>query len=143
MGNIGHSTDSIRETCEWIWNGAIGTVREVHAWVGTSRWNKELVGRPAETPPIPAGLNWDLWLGSRSERPYHPAYVPVAWRDFWAFGCGTLGDFGCHDLDAACWALDLHAPASVEARPAGPMDGNIAPYGDLLLSIRARGDQPL
>jgi predicted dehydrogenase len=143
MGNIGHSTDSIRETCEWIWNGAIGTVREVHAWVGTSRWNKQLVGRPTETPPIPAGLNWDLWLGPRAERPYHPAYVPVAWRDFWAFGCGTLGDFGCHDLDAACWALDLQAPTTIEARPAGPMDADIAPYGEICYyHFGARGNQP-
>jgi hypothetical protein len=46
MGNIGHSTKGIRATCEWIWDGAIGTVKEVHAWVGTSRWNKTLLGRP-------------------------------------------------------------------------------------------------
>src|ERR1044071_6190351 len=46
MGNQGHSSDGIRETCEWIWDGAIGVVREVHAWVGTSRWNSTLTGRP-------------------------------------------------------------------------------------------------
>jgi len=106
MGNQGHSRDGIRQTCEWIWAGAIGPVREVHAWVGATRWNKTLTGRPEETPPVPAGVNWDLWLGPRDERPYHPAYTPVTWRDFWAFGSGALGDFGCHDLDAACWALD-------------------------------------
>jgi predicted dehydrogenase len=107
MGNQGHSSVGIRETVEWLQSGAIGPVREVHAWVGSGRWNPTLTGRPKENPPVPAGLNWDLWLGPRSSRPYSPAYFPVAWRDFWAFGSSNLGDFGCHDMDAACWALDL------------------------------------
>jgi predicted dehydrogenase len=131
MGNQGHSTDGIRQTCEWIWAGAIGPVREVHAWVGAGRWNPALTGRPTDTPPVPNGLNWDLWLGPREPRPFHPAYFPVAWRDFWAFGCSNLGDFGCHDLDAACWALDLHTPTRVEARAAGPMDADIGPHGSI------------
>jgi predicted dehydrogenase len=143
MGNQGHSSTGIRETCELIWAGAIGTVREVRAWVGAKRWNPTLTGRPKETPPVPAGLNWDLWLGPRAERPYHPAYVPVAWRDFWAFGSSNLGDFGCHDLDAACWALDLHAPQSVEAHPAGPTDAEIGPHGSVVYyHFGPRGDKP-
>jgi predicted dehydrogenase len=64
-------------------------------------------------------------------RLYHPAYAPVAWRDFWTFGCGALGDFGCHDLDSATWAFDLPAPESVEIRPAGYADAEIAPYGEI------------
>jgi len=143
MGNQGHSNVGIRMTCEWIWDGAIGPVREVHAWVSANRWNKELTGRPADTPPVPAGFNWDLWLGPRELRPYHPAYTPVTWRDFWAFGSGGLGDFGCHDLDAACWALDLAAPLTVEARPAGQMNDEIAPHGEICYyHFGPRGDQP-
>lgn len=64
MGNQGHSNEGIRQTCEWIWDGVIGPVHEVHVWVAAHRWNKELVGRPTETPPVPAGINWDLWLGN-------------------------------------------------------------------------------
>jgi predicted dehydrogenase len=143
MGNQGHSTDGIRETCEWIWSGAIGAVREVHAWVDAKRWNPTLTGRPSDQPPVPAGLNWDLWLGPREPRPYHPAYFPVAWRDFWQFGCSYLGDFGCHDLDAACWALDLKTPTSVEARPAGPTDAEMAPHGSIAYyHFGPRGEQP-
>lgn len=129
MGNQGHSNDGIRETCEWVWSGALGPVREVHAWVGAGRWNPTLTGKPTDTQEVPAGLNWDLWLGPREARPFNSAYFPVAWRDFWAFGCSNLGDFGCHDLDAACWALDLHAPQSVEASPAGRTDKDIGPHG--------------
>ncbi len=143
MGNMGHSRVGIRLTCEWLWDGVIGNVREVHAWVGANRWNKQLMGRPTDTPPIPPGINWDLWLGPREPRPYHPAYVPVKWRDFWAFGCGCMGDFGCHDMDAACWALDLKAPISVEARAAGYMDAEIQPHGSLMYyEFGPRGKQP-
>jgi predicted dehydrogenase len=132
MGNIGHSREGIRQTCEWIWDGAIGTVREVHAWVGAARWNPELKGFPSETPPIPANSNWDLWIGPREPRPYHPALAPVSWRDFWAFGSGGLGDFGCHDMDSALWALDLEMPLISEARPAGQMNQDIAPHGEIV-----------
>ncbi len=69
MGNPGHSRDGIRQTCEWIWAGAIGAVREVHSWVPTNRWNPELTGLPQDQPPVPAGLNWDLWIGPRNRGP--------------------------------------------------------------------------
>jgi predicted dehydrogenase len=143
MGNQGHSSDGTRETCELIWAGAIGQVREVHAWVGAKRWNPELTTRPAETVPVPAGLNWDLWLGPREPRPYHPAYFPVAWRDFWAFGSSGLGDFGCHDLDSSCWALDLKDPLTIEARASGPTDAEIGPHGCIVYyEFGPRGDKP-
>jgi hypothetical protein len=103
----------------------------VHAWVNAGRWNKTLTGRSTDTSPVPAGINWDLWLGPRQPRPYHPAYTPVTWRDFWQFGTGARGDFGCHHVDAAFWALDLQEPLCVEARPAGNMDDEIAPHGEM------------
>lgn len=131
MGNSGHSEDGIRQTCEWLWAGAIGTVREVHAWVPTRRWNPELTELPQDQPPVPAGLNWDLWLGPREPRPWHPAYAPVTWRDFWAFGTGSFGDFGCHNMDAPFWALDLGAPESVEAFGVGTPCPEIQPHGCL------------
>lgn len=143
MGNQGHSTDTIRETVELIQGGAIGPVREVHAWVANGRWNPSLVGRPSDTPLVPAGLNWDLWLGPREARPFHPTYFPVGWRDFWAFGGSVIADFGCHDLDSSCWAFDLAAPASVEFHPAGHMDGEIVPHGCLgEYRFESRGKQP-
>ncbi|HOX03068.1 MAG TPA: Gfo/Idh/MocA family oxidoreductase [Candidatus Paceibacterota bacterium] len=143
MGNIGHSSEGMRQTCEWIWAGAIGAVREVHAWVGATRWNRTLLGVPTDTPPVPAGLNWDLWLGPREPRPYHPAYAPVKWRDFWAFGGGAIGDFVCHDLDAACWALDLRDPLWIEAHPGSQMDAEISPHSEMVYwQFGARGSRP-
>ena len=131
MGNLGHAWDGMRDTCEWLWDGAIGPVREVHAWVGAARWHKGMTATPTDTPPVPADLNWDLWLGPRPVRPYHPAYVPVRWRDFWTFGLGAIGDFVCHDLDVACWALGLQDPLSVEAFAVGQTAPELTPHGEI------------
>ncbi len=113
MGNQGHSGEGIRQTCEWIWDGAIGTIREVHAWTGAGGWAQD--GRPSETPPVPEGLDWDLWLGPAHYRPYHPVYAPFNWRGWWSFGTAAIGDMACHNLDPAFWALHLGHPVSVEA----------------------------
>jgi len=143
LGNQGHSTVGMRETVEHIRAGTIGAVREIHAWVGTKRWNPGLVTKPAEAQAVPAGMNWDLWLGPRQRRDFHAAYHPVAWRDFWAFGGSSMGDFGCHDLDAATWACELPLPTRVEALAVGPMDGEIAPHGSTIFyDFPARGGQP-
>ena len=114
MGNQGHAAESIRLLCEWIWDGAIGEVREVHAWTPHPVWPQG-IGRPPETPPIPEYLNWDLWLGPARERPYHPAYAPLLWHYWWDFGGGRLGNFGCHTLDTAAWALNLEHPTLIES----------------------------
>ncbi len=117
MGNQGHSGEGIRLICEWIWDGAIGPVREVHVWTNRPGDTWALGGRerPKETPPVPPTLNWDLWLGPASYRPYNPAYLPFVWRGWWDFGTGALGDMGCHNMDPAFWALKLGHPISVEA----------------------------
>lgn len=120
MGNQGHSSDSIRRLCEWVADDAIGAIREVYAWsdrpVGGHPWSDfPLMARPEETPPVPEGLDWDLWLGPAQERPYHPIYHPLKWRGFVDFGTGALGDMGCHILDPAFWALKLGHPDSVQA----------------------------
>jgi predicted dehydrogenase len=143
LGNQGHSGDHIRTTCEIIWSGAIGDVREVHAWTGASRWNKKyLGGKPAEEP-VPKGANWDMWLGPREARPYSSAYNPVSWRDYWDFGTAPIGDFFCHNFDPACWALDLKQPESIEASAAGGVDAYIAPVAGLYTyQFGARGKMP-
>ena len=116
MGNQGQAGEQARLICETIWSGAIGKVREVHA--GSNRYppiSPRGVRRPTETPAVPAGLDWDLWLGPAPERPYHPTYHPFSWRGWWDFGTGVLGDIGCHQLSPIFKALRLGHPAWVEA----------------------------
>ncbi len=116
MGNQGHASEGSRLTNEWIQAGVIGEVREVHTWSDRAgRLWKQGIGRPTDTPPIPATLDWDLWLGPIKERPYHSAYTPFGWRGWWDFGTGAIGDMGCHIIDHPVWALELGAPTSVEA----------------------------
>jgi len=114
MGNQGHSSEEVRLVCEWIQDGAIGDVREVHCWTNRPVWPQG-IGRPTETPPVPGTLDWDLWIGPAPMRPYNPAYLPFNWRAWIDFGAGALGDMGCHVMDAAFWALKLKYPVSVQA----------------------------
>lgn len=121
MGNQGQAADGPRRLREMIWDGVIGPVREVHVW--TDRPNNGLlkiywpqgVNRPIETPPVPEGLDWDLFVGPAPMRPYNPAYHPFKWRGWWDFGTGALGDIGCHSLDPVFRTLKLKYPASVQA----------------------------
>ena len=116
MGNFGQAGEEARLVAEMIWAGAIGKLKEVHAW---SNRNPDIstrgVARPQDTPKCPEHLHWDLWCGPSPLRPYHPCYHPFAWRGWWDFGTGVLGDIGCHELSAIFKAMKIGDPESVEA----------------------------
>ncbi len=94
----------MRRAVELAWAGVIGEIREAHVWFGGGN---HPVDRPREEPQPPAGFNWDLWLGPAPYRPFHPAYIRGAWRNWRPFGTGVLGDFGCHTANLAFRALRL------------------------------------
>ncbi len=112
MGNQGNSGEGIRQTCEWIWDGAIGEVTEVHTWTNRPIWPQGLE-RPKETPSTPPTMYWDLFVGPAPWRPYHPSYTPWNWRAWWDYGTGALGDMGCHIVDPVFWALKLGQPTTI------------------------------
>jgi predicted dehydrogenase len=121
MGTQGHAYEGTRRAVEVLRAGVIGEVREVHVWTDRpAGWWPQGIARPAETPPVPDDLDWDIWLGPAPERPYHDAYVPFKWRGFWDFGTGAIGDMGIHNLDTAYWGLELGAPVSASVRDCGP-----------------------
>ena len=142
MGNQGHSGEGIRLTCEWIWDGAIGTVREAHSWSDTGYWTHGLTARPQKTPPVPATLNWDLWLGPAPSRPYHPAYTPYNWRGWWDFGTAAIGDMACHNMDPAFWALKLGHPTTIEACSSHFTSETVADANIIRYQFPAREDMP-
>jgi predicted dehydrogenase len=116
MGNFGQAGEEARLVGEYIQSGTIGAVREIHG--GSNRIpaiSPRGIPRPKDTPPCPAHLNWDLWLGPAPQRPYHPCYHPFAWRGWWDFGSGCLGDIACHEFSKVFKALKLGNPAWVEA----------------------------
>lgn len=126
MGIQGHSMASHQLICEWIQSGLIGEVREVDAWCdltyypwGHAGWSSKWGDRPKETQKVPAGMDWDVWIGPAPMRPFHEAYHPGTWRCFWDFGCGMMGDRGAHTLDPVVDALKLGPPTSIEATSCG------------------------
>lgn len=121
MGNQHHSSAGARKVVEWTRAGVVGEVKRVIAWCalnykpfGNAPWATLTDRPPAEHPPVPETLAWDLWLGPAGVRDYHPTYHPARWRAWWDYGCGMMGDRGVHTLDAACWALDLMKPSLIE-----------------------------
>ena len=114
MGIQNHSGEGIRKICEWIWDGAIGSVHEVHIWTDRPVWPQNIPYRP-EPMSIPPDLDWDLWIGPSPYREYNSLYHPHDWRGWWDFGTGALGDIGCHSMDFPFTALKLKYPTSVNA----------------------------
>ncbi len=139
MGNQIHAGGNYRRVVELVQRGAIGPVREAHVWCGSVWAGGE---RPTDTPPVPEGLHWDLWLGPAPYRAYHPDYVPAKWRGWWDFGGGGLGDMGCHYMDLAHWALDLRHARAAEAQ-GPPVHPEHAPDKlTVTWDYPARGEQP-
>jgi predicted dehydrogenase len=141
MGNQAHAAEGYRLLCEWIWDGAIGPVLEAHAWTDRpAGWWPQGVDRPTARAAVPKGLDWDLWLGPASERAYHPkTYHPFAWRGWFDFGTGALGDMGCHIMDGAFWALKLGAPTSVAIDSSGHNNDSYPAWSVTTYQFPARG----
>ncbi len=149
MGNQGMAFEGNRFINEWLADGCIGPVREVHVWSDrpTHRgklpgWWPQGIERPTDTPPVPATLDWDLWLGPAPLRPYHPAYVPFKWRGWWDFGSGGLGDMGIHNIAPVFSALRLGAPSSLDASST-PVFPESVPLANVVhFEFPARGELP-
>ena len=139
VGN--QASEATRQLCEWIGDGAIGQVRRVVNWSSRPFWPQGL-DRPKDTQPVPAGLDWDLWLGPAPERPFHHAYLPFVWRGWYDFGGGALGDMGCYSFDTIFRVLKLEAPASVEASSSERYEETYPLASVIHYNFPARGDMP-
>jgi predicted dehydrogenase len=141
MGNQGHAGEGARLINEWIWDGAIGDVTEVHAWTNRPTWPQNIT-MPELFPLKPASINWDVWLGPAKERPYHPSYAHFVWRGWRDFGTGALGDMGAHIIDHPYWALDLGYPDTVQAS-SSPFNDQTYPLASVVtFQFPARGSKP-
>lgn len=152
MGNQGHANEGTRLIKEWIEGGVIGTVREVHSWTnrpgvpgGRTVWPQGIPWpdpKAKDAKPQPSTLDWNLWLGVAPKREYIPNIAPFNWRGFWDYGCGALGDMGCHIMDAPYWALNLGGSCKVTA----DQEGGSAVCGPnastITYDIPARGSLP-
>jgi predicted dehydrogenase len=135
------ASEDTRLLCEWIWSGAVGPVREVMNWSSRPFWPQGLE-RPKETEPVPDDLDWDLWLGPASQRPFHHAYLPFVWRGWADFGCGALGDMGSYSFDTIFRVLKLEAPVSVESSSSDRYEETYPLASIIHFNFPARGDMP-
>ncbi|HPO15127.1 MAG TPA: Gfo/Idh/MocA family oxidoreductase [Candidatus Hydrogenedentes bacterium] len=146
MGNQGHSGRGVREACEMIWSGVIGNVREVHIWTDRpqGRWAQG-VSELLPEQPIPETLDWDLFTGSAPMHPYNKGYHPHVWRGWFAYGCGSLGDMGCHIMDPAFWGMKLGEVETYSAEivaSEGCNDLSYPVFATVKYSFPARGGMP-
>ena len=119
MGIQCHSSAYYRIGVELIQGGAIGRIREVHSW-SCKKWG-DAAARPTRSDPVPATLDWNLWLGVCAPRPFLAGYYhPSEWRKRLDFGTGTFGDMGCHIFDPVFEALALTAPLSIRSEGVPP-----------------------
>jgi hypothetical protein len=107
------SNGSMEQVMGWIHDGSIGTLREIHNWTNRPVW-PQYPTLPTDTPPVPEGFDWNLWLGPERERPYHPNYTHMLFRGWYDFGGGSMADMGHYSLWTVFRALDLSGPTSID-----------------------------
>ena len=145
----GHAGEGLRKGVEWIKSGVLGTVKEVHIFTDRPIWPQGIAQRPP-TEPVPAKLEWDLWIGAAPYRDYHRHLHPFQWRGWWDFGSGALGDMGCHFFDLAFWAMDLGEglkvsdkdPIVISAEHEGNSKETYPKWSIVTLKFPARGTLP-
>lgn len=117
MGNQGTASDGLRKAAAILQSGVLGNVQQVHVWTDRPKWAQG-TDRP-DTEAIPANVHWEEWLGPAAYRPYGAGYHPFAWRGWWDFGTGALGDMACHTMNMPFMGLNLRDPISVQAESSG------------------------
>ena len=145
MGNQGHTFDGMRRIKEWVDGGIVGDVREVITWTDRPRapWFIAPDQFPPATEAPPASLDWELWQGPVKHAGFSREFVPTKWRSWWQYGCGALGDIGCHTFDAPFHVLGLGSPTKVEVEreePPGP--GFIPMKSVVTYHFPKRGNKP-
>ena len=141
MGNRGTAENGFRRGVEILQAGVLGPVREVHIWSNRPIWPQGMTERPKEEM-TPAHIAWDLWLGTAPERPYAKGYHPFAWRGWWDFGTGALGDMACHTTNLAFMGLKLGAPKTIEAEIPGVSKEAAPKWCIIRYEFPARGELP-
>ena len=141
MGNQAHAGEPIRRAVELVRAGIIGNVTEAHVLTNRPIWPQGMKKRSTKIS-VPKNLDWDQWLGPAPFREYGKGYVPFAWRGWWDFGTGALGDMACHIMDMPWWSLELGSPTSVTARHGGNTLESAPNWSVIDFKFGYRGNRP-
>lgn len=141
MGNQGTSSTNLRKVAKLLQQGAFGKVKEVHCWTNrpAGYWAQG-IERP-ETKPEPRTVAWDEWIGPRPFRPYADGYHSFAWRGWWDFGTGNLGDIGCHAMNLPFMGLDLRDPVAIQAETSGHNKDSFPLWAIITYEFPKRGNR--
>ena len=143
MGNQGTAENGLRRAVELIQGGVIGMVKEVHVWTNRPIWPQApAVVAVLPKQEIPKTVHWDQFIGPAPMRDYNKGYHPFAWRGFWDYGTGAIGDMACHTANMAFMALKLGHPSSVKATAEGVNEVTCPSAANVVLKFPARGDLP-
>jgi len=140
MGNQGTADSTLRRNAARIRAGALGVVKEVHVWSNRPIWPQGIERSPER--PVPPNLDWDLWIGPAKMRPYGDNYHTFAWRGWWDFGTGALGDMACHTVNMPYMALDLKNPISVVSTCSGHNKDSYPKSSKILFEFAATDKRP-
>ncbi len=140
MGNQGTAHNGLRRAVEKIRGGVIGTVKEAHCWTNRPVWPQGAgLKRPEKVDEVPKTLNWDAFLGKAPERPFAAGkYHAFAWRGWWDFGTGAIGDMACHTANMLFMALNLDHPTKVAAEAGGVNDDTCTDWAHVTLNFPKR-----
>lgn len=140
MGNQGTADNSLRKAAAVVKSGVLGTVREVHVWTNRPAWPQG--GPRSNSIPCPKSLAWDTWIGPAPVRPYAEGYHKFAWRGWWNFGSGALGDMACHTVNMPFMALNLRNPTAVQAECAGHNGDSYPKWSVINFDFAALANRP-
>jgi predicted dehydrogenase len=141
MGNQGTADSGLRKSAAIVKSGALGTIQEVHVWTNRPIWPQG-GARPKEAN-CPPELKWDEWIGPAPMRPYAKGvYHPFAWRGWWDFGCGALGDMACHTMNMPYMALGLRDPISAQAVSSGHNKDSYPKWSKIVYDFAATPERP-
>lgn len=141
MGNQGTAGDPLRQAAAIVKAGHLGTIKEVHVWTNRPIWPQG-GPRPKAADKVPETVHWDLFIGPAPFREYAPGYHPFAWRGWWDFGTGSLGDMACHTFNMPFMALDLRNPTSIEAEHSGHNFDSFPTWSVIKFMFPAAGSRP-
>jgi hypothetical protein len=142
MGNQGASEYGTVQFGQWVDAGLIKNVKRIDAWMtNPRRWHGWTYTEYPESTP-PQGYDWDQWIGRRQFRPHSDKMTDGNWRCWYEFGCGCMGDWGAHILDAFHRYLDLGQPYEITTKVMGPSDIYYPQGSVITFKFKARGDKP-
>ena len=140
IGSQQRSMPQFRKACELVRNGRIGRLRTIRIGLPI-----DPSGEVEPEMPVPAGLNYDMWLGSTpqvyyTEKRVHPQgdYSRPGWLRCEQFGAGMITGWGVHHIDIAHWAMDLEysGPVEVEAKAEFPKSGLWDVHGKYFITAK-------